>query len=242
MDGSLKPLHSYLTLSMTSSAIPATKHSDGSHSRTSMIDGHRFLSGRSILARPKWTALINKYIKNIPVSGDASCIAEQSISDGPPPRVPVSTAMTAKVGAAASDTHSAAPNWVRRFVSVALHRKRVLEAGSTSLVNPASTGRVMIPAVHLDCAAVAIHVAGPHPVGKAMIRAGLLASLRRHIQDSVGGEELFAAAPEARVGEIDISVVLLEEHALTGKILDVRRPLGGRPEIVDRAARGNLVR
>jgi hypothetical protein len=71
-----------------------------------------------------------------------------------------------------------APPWLRRSARLrVLHRKRVLEAGSTSLVNPISPGRV-IPAVHLDCAADAIHIAGPHPVGKAMIRAGLLASLR----------------------------------------------------------------
>src|SRR6478752_3197250 len=72
-----------------------------------------------------------------------------------------------------------------------IHRKRVLGANSTSIVNTASTGRVMIPPVHLDCATVAVHVAGPHPVGKAVIRAVLLPSLRRHIQDSVGAEELF---------------------------------------------------
>src|SRR6202023_1497421 len=55
-------------------------------------------------------------------------------------------------------------------------------------------------------------------------------------------EELFAAAPEARVSEIDISHVILEKYALARKILDARRPFGGRPEIVDRPARGNLVR
>src|SRR5262252_4218989 len=78
-------------------------------------------------------------------------------------------------------------------------------------MNTASTGRVMISAVHLDCAAVAIHVTGPNPVGKAVIRSVLLAFLRRHIQDSVGTQELFAAAPKACVGEIDVSVVL-EDH------------------------------
>jgi hypothetical protein len=29
---------------------------------------------------PKWKALINKYIVTIPVSGDASCAAEQGMS------------------------------------------------------------------------------------------------------------------------------------------------------------------
>src|SRR5712671_1929363 len=103
-----------------------------------------------------------------------------------------------------------AKHGVRLFVSVAAHRKRVPEADSAALVNTASTGRVMTPPVHLDCAAIAIHVAGPHPVGKAVIRAVLLASLCRHIQDSVGAEEFFAAAPEARVSEIDNPVVILE--------------------------------
>src|SRR6185437_15352078 len=53
--------------------------------------------------------LISKYIGTIPLSGDASCAAEQSISGGPPPRPPVSNAMIAKVGAAARHRKSAAP-------------------------------------------------------------------------------------------------------------------------------------
>jgi hypothetical protein len=57
----------------------------------------------------KWKALISKYIGTIPLSGDASCVAEQSISSGPPPRTPVSSAMMAKVGAAARHSQSAAP-------------------------------------------------------------------------------------------------------------------------------------
>ena len=57
----------------------------------------------------EWKTLISKYIGTIPLSGDASCAAEQSISGGPPPRTPVSSAMMAKVGAAARDSQSAAP-------------------------------------------------------------------------------------------------------------------------------------
>jgi len=56
-----------------------------------------------------WKALISKYIGTIPLSGDASCAAEQSISGGPPPRTPVNSAMIAKVGAAARHSQSAAP-------------------------------------------------------------------------------------------------------------------------------------
>ena len=48
-----------------------------------------------------WKALISTYIVTIPLSGD-TCAAEQSISAGPPPRTPVSSAMMAKVGDAAS--------------------------------------------------------------------------------------------------------------------------------------------
>jgi len=56
----------------------------------------------------KWKALISKYIGTIPLSGDAPGAAEQSIS-GAPPRTPVSSAMIAKVGAAARYSQSAAP-------------------------------------------------------------------------------------------------------------------------------------
>jgi hypothetical protein len=37
----------------------------------------------------EWKALISKYIETIPVSGDASCVAEQSMSGEPPPWIPV---------------------------------------------------------------------------------------------------------------------------------------------------------
>ena len=56
----------------------------------------------------EWKALISKYIGTIPLSGDASCAAAQSMSGGPPPK-PVSSAMMAKVGAAARHSQSAAP-------------------------------------------------------------------------------------------------------------------------------------
>jgi hypothetical protein len=56
----------------------------------------------------KWKALISAYIGTIPLSGDAPCMAEQSIS-GVPPSADVSSAMIAKVGAAARDSQLAAP-------------------------------------------------------------------------------------------------------------------------------------
>ena len=52
----------------------------------------------------KWKALINRYIGTIPVKGDASGPAEQSIPGMPPSRDPVRTAMMAKVGVAARDS------------------------------------------------------------------------------------------------------------------------------------------
>jgi hypothetical protein len=58
---------------------------------------------------PEWKALISTYMGIIPLSGDASCAAEQSKSGGLPPRTPVSSAMSAKVGAAARHGQSAAP-------------------------------------------------------------------------------------------------------------------------------------
>jgi hypothetical protein len=50
----------------------------------------------------EWNALMSKYIGTIPLSGEASGPAEQSIFDAPP-KTDVSSAMIAKVGAAASD-------------------------------------------------------------------------------------------------------------------------------------------
>jgi hypothetical protein len=57
----------------------------------------------------EWKAHISKYIGTIPVTGDASCVAKQSMPGMPPPWIPVSSAMIAKVGAAARDIQSAAP-------------------------------------------------------------------------------------------------------------------------------------
>ncbi len=54
-----------------------------------------------------WKALISRYIVTIPLSGDTRA-AEQSISAGPSPRTPVSSAMMAKVGDAARASPSAA--------------------------------------------------------------------------------------------------------------------------------------
>jgi hypothetical protein len=55
----------------------------------------------------EWNALISKYIGTMPPSGDALAI-EHNTSGDPPPSIPVSSAMIAKVGAAARYRKSAA--------------------------------------------------------------------------------------------------------------------------------------
>src|ERR687892_666130 len=108
-----------------------------------------------------WNALISKYIGTIPVSGDASCAAEQSISGGPPPRTPVSSAMIAKLGAVARDSQSAAPKAaalslpaqapaVSRWVAIIVADPRLssniffvpVERGDVEMSSAAPTSRV----------------------------------------------------------------------------------------------------
>ena len=60
----------------------------------------------------KWNTLISMYIGTIPLSGRAPYVAEQSMSDAPPPRTTVSSAMTVKAGVAARSSQSAAPRAV----------------------------------------------------------------------------------------------------------------------------------
>jgi hypothetical protein len=54
----------------------------------------------------EWKALISTYIGTIPVNGDVVSAAEHSMSGMPPSQICVSTAMMAKVGAAASGSRS----------------------------------------------------------------------------------------------------------------------------------------
>src|ERR1700730_3726581 len=56
----------------------------------------------------EWKALISRYIGTIPLSGDAPA-TEHNASTGPPPSTPVSSAIIAKIGAAASDSKQSAP-------------------------------------------------------------------------------------------------------------------------------------
>ncbi|MBB4185697.1 hypothetical protein GGE07_002338 [Sinorhizobium terangae] len=67
------------------------------------------LLATSLSHGPEWKTLISRYIGTIPVKRDASSIDEQCMS-ADPPRTLVSSAMIAKVGAAAKDnSQSAAP-------------------------------------------------------------------------------------------------------------------------------------
>jgi hypothetical protein len=58
---------------------------------------------------PRWNALISRYIVAIPDTVDPPPAAEHIMSGMPPPWTAASSAMTAKVGVAASDSQPAAP-------------------------------------------------------------------------------------------------------------------------------------
>jgi hypothetical protein len=55
----------------------------------------------------EWKTLISRYMKVMPLSGDACCMAVQKISGAPPSRA-INSAMMAKVGVAARQRRSAA--------------------------------------------------------------------------------------------------------------------------------------
>jgi hypothetical protein len=54
---------------------------------------------------------MSRYIGVIPHSDDTPCAVEHSISGGRSAKIHVSSAMIAKVGAAANDMHAAAPGF-----------------------------------------------------------------------------------------------------------------------------------
>jgi hypothetical protein len=75
-----------------------------SHARLSPTCDIRVRPAISFSQGAEWKALISKYIGTMPPTGDAVA-AEQRLSSGPLPATAVSSAMIAKVGAAASDSH-----------------------------------------------------------------------------------------------------------------------------------------
>ena len=99
----------------------------------------------------EWKALISKYIGTIPVSGDASCVAEQSMSGMLPPWTAVSSAMIAKVGVVARDSKQAALALVR-------FRSRAMSASTKSIMSE------IIGASPLSVASILVVPANPiHP-------------------------------------------------------------------------------
>ena len=93
--------------------------------------------------------------------------------------------------------------------------------------------RPVISAVRLDEPALAVHVVRSYPVAQAMIGPILVTALGHHIQNTISSEKLFTAAPEGRVGQIDLAGAILEEHAVAGEVLQSGRPFRRFLEIVD---------
>ncbi len=75
----------------------------------------------------EWKALISTYIGTMPLSGDALAI-EHNASGDPPPSTPVSSAMIAKVGAAARYRKSA-PAIARRIAVFTVERTEAALTG-----------------------------------------------------------------------------------------------------------------
>src|SRR5262249_29958805 len=108
-----------------------------------------------------------------------------------------------------------------------------------SLMNTARTGRGVISTARLDHAPLTLSVARPNPVTEALIRTVLMAAFRHHMQDSVGHQNLLATAPKGRVGEIDLTIGVLEEHAIAREVLEAGGPFGRAAEIVECATGGD---
>src|SRR5689334_20477302 len=83
----------------------------------------------------------------------------------------------------------------------------------------AAAGRCVIAAVGLDRTAFAVHGARPCPVSQRVIRAGLIAALRRRIEDAVDTQYVLAAAGIRGIGVEDFAGLVLVEDAAAGQIL-----------------------
>jgi len=100
----------------------------------------------------------------------------------------------------------------------------------------------MVPAVPFDRSAFAVHISRPHPIGQTVVWPVFAAPLGHHVQNAIGAEKLFAAAPEGRVGEIDLTCIVLQKYAAAGEVLQSGRPVRCLLEVVERAAGRNLLR
>src|SRR3546814_11984634 len=69
----------------------------------------------------EWKALISRYIETIPLNGDVSCAAMQSMSE--PTEAAVSSAMAAKVGGAARLSRAPAPNEAAEIGGASAHER-----------------------------------------------------------------------------------------------------------------------
>ena len=76
------------------------------------------------------------------------------------------------------------------------------------------------PAIE-DAARMVKSVDPNHPtMAVAVGGAGLVAALGHHVEEPVGAEEVFAAAAEGRIGQIDRAVFVPREHAVAREILE----------------------
>src|SRR5216684_7474388 len=71
----------------------------------------------------------------------------------------------------------------------------------------------------IDEAAGGISVVMASPVAQVVVRTGLVAALRRDVEEDVGAEKHVAAARVARIGMEDAAVLVLVEHAAAGHFL-----------------------
>src|SRR5687768_16469930 len=117
------------------------------------------------------------------------------MSDGPP--APVSSAMTAKVGAAAKQSPSAAARATeRRGISMSALAVFVVAAPPDAARLVATLGRSVEPLIHAPETVQSARIGGIGVVGDAVVEregahAGPLARIRSHVGPAHGGEQGF---------------------------------------------------
>jgi hypothetical protein len=136
----------------------------------------------------EWKTLISTYMTVIPLNGEASCAAKQIMSA--PPAKAVSSAMNAKLGAAARHNQSATP------------RDTALTPGAPAY--PPPVGGILFPRLKLSDIAtsplsVLIVAAEPH--------AGLIAPQGRAVEPLIHAPETVHAARIGRIGVVDNAVL-----------------------------------
>ena len=94
----------------------------------------------------------------------------------------------------------------------------LLNGRRSLLMDLAGAGWLVIAPVGFHHAVPVVHVPRSNPVGKAAIRASLIATFRRHVEIPVSPEELLAAATKSRICVEDLTGVVLEEDAVAAKV------------------------